>query len=85
MSSPVHLVPKVVCYDTVDMLRGLIRLAEVGHLTGIVVGCALQQDEFFFEAAGTLHSRPMQGIAAASQLTFELNSRVRRSNVDTMF
>ena len=85
MIAPVHLVPKEVCHETIDMLQGLLTLAKDGQLTGIVVGCALRRQRFFFESAGSLHTSPMMGIAAASQLTYELNSRVRRSNVDTMF
>lgn len=67
------------------MLTGLLKLATDGELTGLIVGAVFKEQRYFFEAAGTMHRNPMMAIAAASQLTHELNTRVRRTSIETIF
>ena len=66
----IRLVPRATEHDAdreelIEVLTGLLELAKIGGMNGLVFGGEFRGREFLCDAAGSMHRNPMIAIAIA--------------------
>lgn len=85
MTSPIQLVPAQPSHELIDVLSGLLDMAKSGSMNGLVFGASLKGSQFYCDAAGDLHRKPMVALGVAQMLSAEMLHQIRRKAQDTIF
>ena len=71
--------------ELIEVLTGLLELSKVGAMNGLVFGGEFCGQEFFCDAAGSMHRNPMIAIAVSNLIAADMLHRVGYKPVDTIF
>ena len=86
----IRLVPRATEHDAdreelIAIVTSLLELAKMGAMKGLVYGAEFRGQEFFCDAAGSMHRNPMIAIAVSNLIAAEMLHRVGYKPVDTIF
>ena len=76
MTTPLQLVPEHSNRELVAVLTGLLELAEVGAMKGLVYGAEFRGQKFFCDAAGSMHRNPMVALGVTQMLSAEILQQI---------
>lgn len=85
MSTPIQLIPAHQSHELIEVIKGLLDLAELGSLNGLVFGASLRGAQFYCDSAGELHRKPVVALGVVQMLSAELLNQIRRKQQDTIF
>ena len=86
----IRLVPRATERDAdreelIAAVTSLLELAKIGAMKGLVYGAELRGQEFFCDAAGSMHRNPMIALGVAHLLSAEMLQQIQRKAQDTIF
>ena len=86
----IRLVPRATEHDAdreelIEVLTGLLELAKIGAMNGLVYGGEFCGREFLCDAAGSMHRNPMIAIAVSNLIAAEMLHKVGYKPGDAIF
>ena len=77
----IRLVPRATEHDAdreelIAVLTGLLELAKIGSMKGLVYGAEFRGQKFFCDAAGSMHRNPMVALGVTQMLSAEILQQI---------
>lgn len=85
MTTPIQLIPAHQSHELIEVIEGLLELAKIGSMNGLVFGASLKGSQFYCDAAGAMHRNPMVALGVTQMLSAEILHQIHRKEQDTIF